>query len=98
MRYNHLPLIITVNGMQIYRNNIPWQSFPYETGYRIHHVTDNEKLRTWSISQLWYNTTDYDDVIFLINNIQDVWNIPDGYELKIPAKQELDLWLQKFAV
>lgn len=94
-RYDWLPLIES-NDMAIYRNNIPWQSFPFEKGYRIHYVTEGDKLRPWNISFKWYNVTTYDDIIFLINNVQDPWEIPDGYRLRIPDKVELDTWLSNF--
>lgn len=98
MREKVLPEIEISEDIKIYRNNIPWQSFPFNQGYRIHYMTDIDKLRSWNVSVLWYNSVDYDDILFLINNVQDPWNMPDGYELKIPFKQELDIWLQQFTV
>lgn len=78
---------------KIYHMNVPWGKFPFNEGYRKHFITEVEKMRPWLISIQYYNTPKYRDVIFFINNVQDTFNIPDGYELRIPIQHELEKWI-----
>lgn len=94
-RFNFLKKLETINDIDIYNLSIPWHTFPFYQGYTYHYMTQEDILKTEYISFKYYGNTDYDDIIMLINNIEDPFNIPIGLQIKIPNKKELDTWIKE---
>ena len=96
-RFSFLNIIDTINSIDvdIYDLQIPWHKFPYYSGYTLHYISQEDIIKTENIPYKHYKNTDYDDIIMLLNNIDDPFNIPLGLQIKIPDKTELDKWIKE---
>jgi hypothetical protein len=69
--------------------------FKFKNGYYPHTISQRDKERPYKISSTYYGTTVYDNLILLINNVRDIWDLPVGTELKIPKLEDLKSWITK---
>ena len=90
MRYNIYTILQDQDGMAIYNpNSVDWTLFRWEDGYYKHILSKSEILKPYMISYAYYGTTDYEDLILLLNNIDDVFNLIPGTEIYVPTLQNL---------
>lgn len=66
-----------------------FSTFLWENGYYAHKITSFEILKPYLISLAYYGTVIYEDMILLVNNIDDIFNVYPGAELKIPKLDDL---------
>lgn len=69
--------------------SIKWSTFTFDNGYYKHRITEYEILRPYLISSQYYGNVNYEDIILLINNIQDPFEIVVGTEIKIPKIEDI---------
>jgi hypothetical protein len=69
--------------------SVNWRSFNYPNGFKTHYIEIDETLRPYRVSERFYDTPEYIDMILFINNIDDPINIVPGTELKIPLLNDL---------
>jgi hypothetical protein len=94
MRYLVQNKIQSLNGVDIYDpTSIDWTSYDWTTGFFVHTITKFEILKPYLISYLYYNTTDYEDVILLLNNIDDIFELPVGTQIKVPILDNLKTFI-----
>ena len=72
---------------------IDWSKFRFRDGFRIHKVSQAEALKTWLISFNEYGTVEFEDILFLINNIDNPLEIKPELELKIPEESEIQSFI-----
>lgn len=94
MRHKVMEVLETVDNITVYDSTtIDWTSYPWQTGYIIHYITNTEILKPYFISYQYYNTVEYEDIIMLLNNIEDPWQLVPGSPLRIPNFQNLQRWI-----
>lgn len=72
---------------------INWNDFLWSNGYYVHTLTKAEILKPYLLSYQYYGNSIYEDIILLLNEIEDIWNIPVGTEIKIPKIQDLKTFI-----
>ena len=76
--------------------SIDWGSFPYQAGYTLYKLTDFDIVKPYLISLNAYGTVDFEDIILLLNNIEDIFECIPGKEIKLPNLNELKSWLAQY--
>lgn len=78
------------NGVTLYNPlSINWNTFKWDQGYYPHIINTIEIYKPYLISQMYYGTIAYEEHILLLNNIEDIFEIKPGIEIKIPKIDEL---------
>jgi hypothetical protein len=72
-----------------------FSKFEWTNGFYLHKVTQKEILKPYVISDAYYGTSDYEDLILLINNIDDPFSMYPGVEIKIPKIEDLKVFILK---
>ena len=92
-RYKVQTKLVDNNEYTIYNSlSINWSTFAWAQGYFKHYVSYIEIYKFYLIPYNYYGTTDYSDVILLLNQIPIEFDIFPGAEIHIPKLDEL----QKF--
>ena len=92
-------ILETSDGVDILDSqDVDWSSFEFTNGYYTHHVTEHECLRFYLISSAYYGTVDYEDILLLVNNIEDPFEMVIGSEIKIPKLQDIKSFIYKWRV
>jgi hypothetical protein len=69
-------------------------TFKFTNGYFKHVLTQREKERPDKISFQYYGSVAYENLILLINNVVDVWELPVGTKLRIPKLEDLKTFIK----
>jgi len=69
--------------------SIIWKDFKWTNGYFKHKISKTEIERPYLISQIYYSTVEYWDIILLLNNIEDIFEIVPLSELFIPKLDDI---------
>ena len=69
--------------------SIDWNKFKFNSNSRKHLVTQAETVRPYLIVFNEYGSIEFEDIIFLINNIENPLELRAGQELQIPALIDL---------
>lgn len=78
------------NNIQVYDPlTVDWSKFQWKNGFYIHKITIKEIEKPYLISYAYYKNIEYEDIILLVNNIQNVWEVVPGKELKIPKIDDI---------
>ena len=92
-------ILETNNGVDIFDSQtVDWSKFDYTNGWTIHNVSKDELLRFYLISASYYGTVEYEDVLLLLNNIVDPFEMVIGSEIKIPKIEDLKNFIYKWRV
>lgn len=75
--------------------SIDWLSFPWENGYTLYRLTSTDIIKPYFISINNYGVNDYEDILLLLNNIEDIFECIPEKQIKIPDLTELKSWLSK---
>jgi hypothetical protein len=70
--------------------NAKFSNFRYNELTTEHTITKKEAERFYLISNFYYQTVDYADVLFLINNLEDPFNIKPGTKIQIPTLEDIE--------
>lgn len=96
MRYNIQSIMTQIDGVTIYDpTSIRWTEFEFTNGYYEHEINTHEILKPYLISYHYYGTVDYEDIILLINNIENIFEVPVGSAIKIPKIDDLKNFILK---
>jgi len=68
---------------------VDWRTFRWDNGYFVHHITVNEIFKPYLISYAYYGTIEYEDLILLLNNIQDPFEVVPEQTIYIPKLEDL---------
>lgn len=69
--------------------SIDWKSFQWTNGYYTHKVTKKEIQRPYLISFAYYGDVNYEDIILLLNNIKDPFEMVPESVIYIPMLQDV---------
>jgi hypothetical protein len=69
--------------------SVLWKEFKWTNGYFKHKISKVEIERPYLISQAYYGTVDYWDIILLLNNVEDIFEIIPLSELYIPKLEDI---------
>lgn len=69
--------------------SIDWSSFRWNNGFFTHKITKTEIMKPYYISYAYYGTTKYTDIILLLNNIMDIFEVVPETILYIPKIEDL---------
>ncbi len=68
--------------------------FKFVNGYFQHTLSKRDKERPDKISFTYYGTVVYENILLLINNVVDIWELPVGTKLKIPKLEDLQNFIK----
>jgi len=78
------------NNITIYDPiDINWGNFVFKRGYYTHYVTQKDIERPDLLSYTYYGNVNYWDIILLINNIDNIFDVQPETILKIPHIQDI---------
>ena len=96
LRQKLMNILATVQDIDIYDSTtIQWNTFDWGRGYYLHKLTSNEILRPYLVSYSYYGTIDYEEILLLLNNIEDIWAVVPGTEIRIPKLDDIRSFLIK---
>jgi len=72
---------------------VDWRLFRWDNGYFIHHITVSEIFKPYLISWSYYGTIEYEDLILLLNNIQNPFDIIPEQTIYIPKLEDLKAFI-----
>jgi len=85
MREKVMSILDNSNNIEIRDpSSIDWSKFSWENGFIKHRITRYEVMKPYLISSAYYGTTAYEDIILLVNNIQDIFEVVPEEEIRIP--------------
>lgn len=64
--------------------SIDWTKFEFKKGFKPYYLTQADVDRGWLVSYAFFGTTDYEDILWLINGIVNPFELKAGQLLKIP--------------
>jgi hypothetical protein len=76
--------------------SIDFKKFTWPSGYYPHKISKTEIAKPYLISYAYYGTVDYEDIILLLNNIEDPFEMVPGKELRIPKLVDLEAFILKY--
>ena len=83
------------DNMKIYDIfSISWADFTFPNGYTNHAITADETQKPYLIIYREFGTTDYWDVLLLINGVDDILNLQAGDILKIPKQGDIETFIR----
>lgn len=83
-------ILTTDNELTIYDSkSLNWSSFKFSNKYKKHTLSQEDILRPYLVSLQYYGTIDYEDVLLMINNIEDIFEVLPETEILIPELTEL---------
>lgn len=77
---------------------VDFSTFEWTNGYYNHKITRKEIEKPYMISYQYYGSSAYEDIILLINNIPDIFEVPSGTEIKIPKLTDLKTFILESTV
>lgn len=66
-----------------------WNTYPWEDGWYAHKISSNEIIKPYLIPYAYYGDVRYEHVILELNNIDNIWDVVAGTEIRIPKLDEL---------
>lgn len=97
MRENLYSTIQTEEGVYIYDPmSIDWKSFEWTNGYTKHFISREEIAKPYLISLAYYGSIDYEDIILLLNNIANIFDVVVNSEIKIPKIQDIKTFILRY--
>lgn len=86
MRYTLYNKLQEKDSITIYDpTSVDLSDFDWSQGYYKHILTKTDVLKPYMISYAYYGTTAYEDMILLLNNIADIFEIEPGTEIYVPT-------------
>ena len=75
--------------------SVRWKDFQWTNGYFKHKISKLEIERPYLLSQIYYQSVEYWDIILLVNNIEDVFELVPLSELYIPKLEDIKSFVLK---
>lgn len=67
-----------------------WNEFKFTKKFQLHTLSADDILRPYLVSSRYYGTIVYEDILLMINDIEDIFDVLVGTEIRIPDKTEID--------
>lgn len=67
--------------------------FQWREGFEKHIVTEWDIFKPYRISRLFYGTIEYTDILLLLNNVSDPFELKPGFVIYVPNLNELRQYL-----
>lgn len=94
MRNKVQTTLIDTNEYTIYNPlSVNWRNFNWSNGYYKHYITETEIYRFYLIPYSYWGVTDYWDIILILNNIANVFDLFPGAEIWIPKLQDVEKFI-----
>jgi len=77
-------------------SSVLWRNFEWTNGYFTHKISKIEIERPYLISQTYYQSVEYWDIILLVNNIEDIFEIIPMTEIYIPKIEDIKSFILKW--
>jgi hypothetical protein len=86
--------IIQEDPVPVYDSgSIDFSTFKWTNGYYNHKLTKKEIEKPYILSFQYYGVVDYEEMILLVNNIPDIFEVPIGTSIKIPKLDDLKIFI-----
>jgi len=69
-------------------------SFKFSNGYYMHTITQQDRIKPYMISYAYYGSVVYENLLLLINNIEDIWELPVGTKIRIPKLDDIKKFIK----
>ena len=69
--------------------SMDWSTFIFKENVTNYMISKEDLKAPYRIAYHFYNNTDLQDIIFLLNNIGDILSTPEGTIIKIPSFSEI---------
>ena len=69
---------------------LDWTTFTWQRGYLLHTVTASQIERPYLIAELYYDDSDYEYIILLLNRIANPFDMRPGMEIRIPIFEDVN--------
>jgi hypothetical protein len=73
--------------------SINWKNFQWTNGYYIHKISKREMQRPYLIAASYYGDVEYEDIILLLNNIEDPFEMVPESEIYIPKLEDINQFI-----
>jgi len=77
-------------------SSIDWRMFEWASGFYIHKITKKEIQKPYLIAAAYYGDIAYEDVILLLNNIADPFEMVPESEIYIPKLEDIKKFILKY--
>lgn len=97
-RYFYMSLLESNNPVEVNVYDplsLDFSDFPWKNGWEEYRVQDADIRKFYRVSQMYYGTPEYEDILLLINNIADPFELIPGTIVFIPEFNELKSYLLK---
>jgi len=99
MRENLYKQIQTLDGTWLYDStSVDWSKFEWNYGYTKHYISKEEIAKPYLISYSYYGAINYEDIILLVNNISNIFEVVIGSEIKIPDIRDIKTFVLKHRI
>jgi len=86
--------IIQEDPVPIYDpGSVDFSKFQWTNGYYNHKLTKSEIEKPYLLSYQYYGSLEYEEIILLVNNIPDIFEVPTGTSIKIPKLVDIKTFL-----
>ena len=75
--------------------SVDFSKFEWNEGYYNHRLTQVEIEKPYLLSLQYYGSIEFEDIILLVNNIPDIFEVPVGTQVKIPKLNDISNFLLK---
>lgn len=97
MRENIYKKMQTTDGVWLYDpTSVDWSKFEWNNDYIKHFISKEEVSKPYLISYAYYGSIDYEDILLLINNIANIFEVVPDMEIKIPNIRDIKNFLLKY--
>lgn len=99
IRYQIMPLIETDEDTDIEIYDlfaVAWEQFEFNEGITKHNVNKNDTQKPYYIAHKYYDDVQYEDLLFLINNIEDPSELTTFTTIDIPEMKDIDDFILKY--
>lgn len=94
MRYNLYSVFQEQDGVKLFNpSSLDLSTFNWTNGYYQHVLSKSDILKPYLISYSYYGTVEYEDIILLLNNIEDIFAIPPGTKIYVPTLENLQSFI-----
>ena len=74
-------------------NSIDWCKYEWTNGYLPHTITEAEIYRPYLLALKYFDDIEYEDIILILNNISNIFELRPGVQIRIPRVEDVDKFL-----
>jgi hypothetical protein len=94
MREKILKQIIIGDNIIYDPTTVDWMTFNWESGYINHIISDVDIYKFYLVSEKYYNTSHYEDILLLLNKIDNIFDVFPGITIRIPKQIDIDTFIK----